>query len=288
MNPLGKDFNLEIQKRSMNLGAWIEMIRPVNVLMTGLGVAVGFFLASRGFPITENLGRAMLSAMIISGAGMMINDYFDRFIDARIKPERPIPSGRVKAWQALVASLVLFGLGVYLAWTINKYTFYIALFAAGLLILYSWILARIPLVGNGVIALNTGLTFIFGEAVTGRIFSVNTSVLFTLAFLSTLSREIYKDVEDMEGDKISRKTLPMIIGKENARFLASVFTVLPVIASPVPYILGTLNLGYLALVSIADIIFIYIAFASVIKSREYTKWMKIAQLLALVAFLIGM
>ncbi len=273
----------------MNLEAWLEIIRPVNVLMTGIGVAVGYFLASLGFPVTENLGLAMLSAMIIAGAGMSINDYFDRYIDARIKPERPIPSGRIRSWQAVLVSVILFSIGIAISNEINEMTLIISLVASLLLILYSWLFARTPLVGNTIIAINTGLTFIFGEAAaTNSVFSLNTTILFTLAFLSTLAREIYKDIEDIEGDRISRRTLPMITGKNWSRLLAGSLVLISVIASPVPYIMGTLNINYIIAVGIADLIFIYVAFASILKDKEYTRELKIAQLFALVAFLIGM
>ena len=269
--------------------AWLEMIRPINILMTGIGVAVGYFLASRGFPITDNLGLVILSAMVIASAGMIINDYFDRFIDARIKPERPIPSGRVKSWQALILSLVLFGIGVYIASKINGLCFFIAIFSSILLMLYSWMLARIPLIGNSIVALNTGLTFVFGEAAaTGNGFSLNISILFTLAFLSTLAREIYKDIEDVEGDKISRKTLPMVVGRVPSQVIASAAIILSIVASPVPFLMGTLNTKYLIGVAIANALFAYIAFASILKGKVYSKELKIAQLIALLAFLAGM
>ncbi len=273
----------------LDIEAWLEMLRPVNIIMAGLGVAIGYFLAVKGFPVTENLGLAMLSAMVIASSGMIINDYFDRFIDARIKPHRPIPSGRVKAIHALIASVVIFGIGVWLAYLINDMTAIIALSAAVLLILYSWFFARTPLVGNCIVALNTGLLFVFGEAAaTRRIFSLNISVLFTLAFLSTLAREIYKDVEDVEGDKIVRKTLPMVIGREWSMWVAGLFALLAVIASPVPYILGGLSIDYLVSVAIADLIFVYIVFSGVVKGKVYSKELKIAQLIALISFLIGM
>ncbi len=272
----------------MDFEAWFEMIRPVNALMAGLGVAVGYFLATNGFIINEDLGIAMLSAMLISGAGMVINDYFDKFIDARIKPHRPIPSGRVKASHALIVSLIVFGIGVYLAFTINRMTAYIATIASILLILYSWVLARLPLVGNATVALNTGLLFIFGEAAaTGHVFSLNSTVLFALAFLSTFSREIYKDIEDMKGDKISRKTLPLLIGKNWSMLIAGAANLLAVIAAPIPYLMRTMNKAYIAVVSLACIIFVYIAVASILKERVYSKELKIAQLISLLAFLVG-
>ena len=272
----------------MNLSAWLDLIRPVNALMTGLGVAVGYFLASGGFPVDENLGLAMLSAMLIASGGMAINDYFDRFIDVKIKHWRPIPSGRIKSWHALLVSLALFGAGIYSSGLINTMCYWIAIIATVLLIVYSAYLARIPLLGNLTIALNTGLTFVYGEAAaTGAVFSLNVTILFILAFMSTLAREIYKDIEDIAGDKGSRRTLPMVIGKLPSAIIASSAIILSVVASPVPFIMNTLNIKYLITVVIADFIFAYIAFASIVNNKVYSKELKIAQLIGLIAFLVG-
>ena len=274
----------------MDISRWFELIRPVNALMAGVGVAVGYFLTLRTYPLTGVLGLSMLSAMLISAAGMAINDYFDRHIDARIKPHRPIPSGRIKSRSALLISLLLFGIGVYIPLEyVNITCVYIALIVSLLLVIYSWLLAKLPLLGNIAVALSTGLTFVFGEATaTGHIFSTNISILFTLAFLSTLAREIYKDIEDVEGDKISRRTIPMIVGREISEIVASSAILISVIASPIPYILGTLNIVYILGIVVADVIFTYIAFASLLKHRVYSKELKIAQLIALFSFLLGM
>ncbi len=45
-------------------------------------------------------------------AGMYLNDFFDRSVDALERPERPIPSGQVTAAEVFGAGLVLLALGV--------------------------------------------------------------------------------------------------------------------------------------------------------------------------------
>ncbi|GAA3587170.1 UbiA family prenyltransferase [Nonomuraea rosea] len=48
-------------------------------------------------------------------AGMALNDYADRDLDAKERPERPIPSGRVRPWQALALASGLTAAGLALA-----------------------------------------------------------------------------------------------------------------------------------------------------------------------------
>jgi len=49
-------------------------------------------------------------------AGMVLNDVADANVDARRAPQRPIPSGRIDRWAALVVSLLLLGLGCAALW----------------------------------------------------------------------------------------------------------------------------------------------------------------------------
>ncbi|GAA4595163.1 UbiA family prenyltransferase [Planotetraspora phitsanulokensis] len=56
-----------------------------------------------------------LSSVCLYWAGMALNDYADRDLDAEERPERPIPSGRVRPGQALGIAAGLTGAGLALA-----------------------------------------------------------------------------------------------------------------------------------------------------------------------------
>ncbi|MFC0551173.1 SCO3242 family prenyltransferase [Planotetraspora thailandica] len=56
-----------------------------------------------------------LSSVCLYWAGMALNDYADRDLDARERPERPIPSGRVRPGQALGLATGLTAAGIALA-----------------------------------------------------------------------------------------------------------------------------------------------------------------------------
>ncbi|WP_203888232.1 SCO3242 family prenyltransferase [Planotetraspora kaengkrachanensis] len=56
-----------------------------------------------------------LSSVCLYWAGMALNDYADRDLDAEERPERPIPSGRVRPGQALGLAAGLTGAGLALA-----------------------------------------------------------------------------------------------------------------------------------------------------------------------------
>ena len=81
-------------------------------------IAAGGIVGARGsWPGTELVWLIAASLAIVHGA-MALNDWADREEDARERPDRPIPSGRIGVTQALALGLVLLGLGPFLAWSI--------------------------------------------------------------------------------------------------------------------------------------------------------------------------
>ena len=76
------------------------------------------------------------------------------------------------------------------------------------MIVYSTHLKSKPLIGNLVVSLIIGLSFIFCGTAFGKITPMWTPGF--LAFSLTLIREIIKDIADIEGDRIANcKTYPI-------------------------------------------------------------------------------
>lgn len=94
------------------LWGWFQLFRPPNLFTVPGDVIAGVALAAGGFDGVSvvRLGLAVLIALLLYSAGLLLNDYFDRAIDAVERPRRPIPSGAVAASAVLVA-----GLGLVLA-----------------------------------------------------------------------------------------------------------------------------------------------------------------------------
>jgi geranylgeranylglycerol-phosphate geranylgeranyltransferase len=110
--------------------------------------------------------------------------------------------------------------------------------------------------------------------------------LAVLAVLSTVGREIVKDIEDVAGD-VDRTTLPKARGVPFAGRAAQAFLGLAVVLSAVPALLGVLGPSYVPLVALADAIFIYAALYSTRSPGRSERAMKAAMVVALVAFLAG-
>ncbi|MFD5318471.1 SCO3242 family prenyltransferase, partial [Streptomyces sp. NPDC127098] len=71
--------------------------------------------AAAGWPYGRRSWAAPAASVCLYLAGMALNDFADCDLDARERPERPIPSGRVDAFEALGLATVLTGAGLGLA-----------------------------------------------------------------------------------------------------------------------------------------------------------------------------
>jgi geranylgeranylglycerol-phosphate geranylgeranyltransferase len=263
----------------------LEILRIPNALMSVFAVIVSAILVNFYNPLQILI--ASIAVFLISGGGMIINDYFDYEADKINRPKRALPSGKISKKGALVYSLILFIIGNALAFFLNFQLLSIALFNTILLVAYSWKLKKIILLGNFTVSYLSASIFLFVSLLSGFV-TATILILFLMAFSSTVGREITKTVEDLEGDKkIKAMTLPIIAGKNFSAWIASIFIIFAVLFSPLPYIFHLLNINYLYLVTIADIIFLYSCFAIFISPKKSQKMMKIAMFIALIAFLIG-
>ena len=196
------------------MNPYIALTRPGNAILTALAVIAGAFIAKGPEDILDfqtEITICCISAMMLVGGGNALNDYNDRESDKKNHPERPIPNGKISAENALNFAQILLGLGlVILIFALdNKMPFVIALLGIITLIAYENGLKAAGIAGNIAVGLMSGAVFLYaGMAVNDP---GPTIWMFGLAVLATITREIVKDVQDLEGDK-DRFTLPARIG----------------------------------------------------------------------------
>jgi len=216
--------------------------------------------------LNEKLIIAMIAVFFITSGSMGLNDYFDRDIDKKAHPDRPIPSGKITPMQGLTFSIILFSVSLILSVFINTLCLIIAVITIDLLILYETILKNQVIVGNMVVAFIIAISFIYGGASVGR---HEMSLDFTvLAFFLMLGREILMDVTDMEGDKLNRYTLPMRIGGRNATYIGCLFLFISVLFLFLPGLIGIFPKYYLILILPVQAILIYSIILPLIKTEN--------------------
>jgi geranylgeranylglycerol-phosphate geranylgeranyltransferase len=265
---------------------YAEITRPMNVtaasVLTFVGALVGGDVASH----LPEVAAAVAATWLATAAGNTINDYFDREIDAVNEPDRPIPRGAVSPRGALAFSLAMFGLAILLAVTLPPLAIGIAVVNLAALLAYTEFLKPLPGAGNAVVAYLGGSTFLFGGAAVGNVEPA--AVLFALAALSTLSREIIKDVEDVEGDREEGlNTLPIAVGKRRSLLVAAALLAVAITASPLPYLTGEFGIAYLVAVVPAVAVMGYAGVLSFRNPALGHRRLKYGMFLAAVAFVVG-
>ena len=212
-----------------SLGAYIELMRPKNLILAGATVPLGAYFAlmeeSSGFPVLA-VSLHVLAVVLFTGAGNAMNDIKDAAIDRTAHPMRPLPSGRLTTGQARAFTSLLWGgsvfahvggllvvdadVGIYLP------TALIYVLAVVLMVTYDHGPAtkNRGLAGNAVVSLLVGAVILYGASSVGGFHRPVVWWFFGVVFLTNLAREMVKDCMDMEADEGSRHTLPMTYGKE--------------------------------------------------------------------------
>jgi hypothetical protein len=160
-------------QRAGSLSGWLELVRPPNLFTVPGDILAGAALAGIAAEKAFLLLPAMLVSLLLYAAGLILNDYMDRHIDARERPARPIPSGRVNAASARVASLVLMGAAIVLSFLTGVTQLWVvAGILSGLILLYNGPARRIPLLGFIVMGLCRGCNVLLGAGIMGPLASV--------------------------------------------------------------------------------------------------------------------
>jgi len=268
---------------------YLKLLRLGNCAMGALGALLAAVVCVSDVDQLPDYASQITYSMIVviafTAAGNSLNDYFDREVDKVAHPDRPIPSGIVNPPEAVNIAVLFFAIALILAVLVNVWSFLIVVTSLFVMVGYEAFLKAEGLAGNLAISWLTGALFLFGGS---AVDSLELAwILAALAFLATLGREIVKDIQDIEGDKGSRLTLPMRIGVRKAGIIGSASFAAAVALSPVPYLLDLLSFWYVPVVVAADAIFIYCALIHFRNPESGQKVAKLAMLVALIAFLVG-
>ncbi len=177
-------------------------MRPLNCAIASAAVLVISFLTIGQLTYFELF--AAVSVAFVCAAGNAMNDYFDLESDRKDKPWRPIPSGEISREATRELSLVLFASGLTFSIPLGWVPFVFVLVVELLLFAYSaWVKKRV-LLGNALVSLLLSLVVVF-PAIVHSTFTSFTFLALPL-FLLNFSREVVKDIGDMEGDRLANKT----------------------------------------------------------------------------------
>ena len=231
-----------------NIISFLNLIRLKNLIIVALTqLLIKFTLINpflEDFLLSNNqFYLLVLATVFITASGYIINDIYDVKTDKINKDEKRIIGKKINSRNAIswyiFFNFIGLGLGCYIAYLVKKPFFSLIFFYCIFsLWTYSKRMKRSFLLGNLQVSLLTALS-IFNIALFDIIPNgINTDngelMIFkiilcytTFSFITTLIREIIKDLEDIEGDKkIQAKTLAITYGLEKTKSAALLFTVL--------------------------------------------------------------
>jgi geranylgeranylglycerol-phosphate geranylgeranyltransferase len=268
----------------LTLGGYLGLMRIPNGLIAVVSILVASLAATRSFAPGRSILFGAAAAFLILSGGNALNDYFDRDIDAVNKPGRPIPSGRVPRKGALAFAAVLFGAGLGASFFLPAGASALAVLNTYLLIVYARHSKRMLVLANLLVAWMTASVFLFAEAILRRA-DLPVVVLSASAFFIMMTREILKDIEDLEGDRrAGASTVPIRWGAARARAVSSLFVLPAVLVLVVPYAVGEMGGRYLGMVLLAAAV---LAASLFLPPGKAQKAVKAATLVVLLAFVAG-
>ena len=249
------------------LRGFVKLIRPLNCLMMGFAVIVGASLASN-LSFTVKLLFGFVTSFTLTAASMVVNDFYDREIDAINEPNRPIPRGDVNPKEALVFALVLNIIGLGAAFQTNTASLIVAVIAWIISIIYITEGKGTGLPGNLMVSATVIIPFIYGGLAVGEL-ETSTLLFVLIVFLSNTGREITKGIVDVEGDRSHNiKTIAVRFGERTAAFVAAFFSILAVCLSPLPWLWGLVSDGFLPPVILTDI---GLLVSAILLLRDYSR-----------------
>jgi len=211
-----------MKKRKLFLDI-LNLVRYKNLLIIILTQLVCYYVLILHGHLeyhTYKIYFLILGTVFIAMAGYVINDYFDVESDMINRPDDVIVGKSISRISVLIiyfllniAALLVGAFTNILVWL----TFSLSILA---LFFYSYTLKKTPLAGNLLVSALLSFTMLVLWFLQAGVDRVSFTFYISFAFLTGLLREIIKDAEDVEGDRLAGQlTFPVRFGLGMTEFL---------------------------------------------------------------------
>ncbi len=215
--------------------AFLELLKPITWFPPMWAFACG--VVSSGVALGERwpfaLAGALLAGPLVCGTSQVVNDWFDREVDAINEPDRPIPSGRAPGQTALYFAVIWTLVSIVVASLMGLWVTIAALVGLALAWAYSappFRLKQNGWWGNAAVGLcYEGLPwFTAVAAVTAALPSWQIIALALLYSTGAHGIMTLNDFKAVEGDKVMGvRSLPVQLGVDGAARLACAVMAIP-------------------------------------------------------------
>jgi chlorophyll synthase len=213
----------------------LELLKPITwfppMWAFGCGVVSSGVAVGSRWPLV--VAGVLLAGPMVCGTSQVVNDWYDRHVDAINEPNRPIPSGRIPGRWGLYIAIAWTALSLALAATLGVWGFAAAVFGLVLAWLYSAPPIRLKQNGwwgNAACGLcYEGLPWFTGAAVmTASAPDARVVVIALLYSLGAHGIMTLNDFKSVEGDtRMGIHSLPVLLGVDRAARFACWVMALP-------------------------------------------------------------
>lgn len=208
--------------------AFVELTKPITWFPPMWAFGCG--IVASGQPLSTRWPAALmgiaLAGPLVCGTSQIVNDWFDRHVDAINEPDRPIPSGRVPGRAGLWFAVIWTVVSMLVALTLG--TWVAVATVVGLVLAWAYSAPPFRLKqngwwGNSAVGLcYEGLPwFTAAAALSGALPATETIMLALLYSVGAHGIMTLNDFKSIEGDTIMKlRSLPVQLGTDGAARLA--------------------------------------------------------------------
>ena len=241
---------------------YLELCKPRVVALMLICAAVGMALASSNIPSPELIITTLVGVALVAGSAAVVNHIADARIDALMArtQNRPIATGRVSSQGAISLSIITGGLGFAILWfAVNPLTAWLNFASwAGYGFVYTYFLKRATSQNIVIGGLFGAAPPLFGWTAVTNSIDPQGLLLVLIIFIWTPPHFWSLALERKEEYAlVNVPMLPVTHGESFTRLQILLYTILLLVISLVPFLLGMFGYLYFFSALLLGLVFLF-------------------------------
>ena len=241
---------------------YLELCKPRVVALMLICAAVGMALASSNIPSPELIVATLVGVALVAGSAAVVNHIADARIDALMArtQNRPIATGRVSSQGAISLSIVTGGLGFAILWfAVNPLTAWLNFASwAGYGFVYTYFLKRATSQNIVIGGLFGAAPPLFGWTAVTNSIDPQGLLLVLIIFIWTPPHFWSLALERKEEYAlVNVPMLPVTHGESFTRLQILLYTILLLVISLVPFLIGMFGYLYFFSALLLGLVFLF-------------------------------